>query len=199
MQSWRNCFSGRRAVQARRKTIQNFKGRLRGFLLIFQHRRKKSNRRGHQHSSHTFPFFIQRVALGLPSFSGKLGRRIFCSTWNKVLARNTVNLIPLSTHILSFIETNLRGCASNTLPRKEGYEFCLTNCALSLLFQRRRDLDNQPGAFGKGLKEKKKAKKSHPISNRCLRRCWKIKRKVLSDQLTRVFFLRSCAILQMEM
>ena len=40
MKSWRNLFSGCRVAQTRRKAIRIFKGRLRAFLLIFQHRRK---------------------------------------------------------------------------------------------------------------------------------------------------------------
>ena len=34
-----------------------------------------------------FSFFYSKGCSWLPSFSGKLGRRIFCSTWNKVLAK----------------------------------------------------------------------------------------------------------------
>ena len=41
MKSWRNCFSGRRVAQARKKAIRIFKGRLKAFLLIFQHWRKQ--------------------------------------------------------------------------------------------------------------------------------------------------------------
>ena len=41
MKSRRNCFSGRRAAPARRKAIRTFKGRLRAFLLMLQHRRKQ--------------------------------------------------------------------------------------------------------------------------------------------------------------
>ena len=50
-----NCFSGCCVAQARRKANLSFNGRLRAFLLIFQHRRKQIRRRGHQHFSHTFP------------------------------------------------------------------------------------------------------------------------------------------------
>ena len=42
MKSSSNCFSGYRVAQARRKAIQTFKGRLRAFVLIFQHKRKQS-------------------------------------------------------------------------------------------------------------------------------------------------------------
>ena len=66
MKSWRSFFSGRRVAQARRKAIQTFKGRLRAFILIFQHKRKQSDRRGHQHFSHTFPFSLPRTAWGGP-------------------------------------------------------------------------------------------------------------------------------------
>ena len=38
-----------------KKSKQIFNGRLKAILLIFQRRRKKSDRRGHQHFSHTFP------------------------------------------------------------------------------------------------------------------------------------------------
>ena len=41
MKSWHNFFSGCRVAQARRKAIRTFKGRLRAFLLIFQHQRKQ--------------------------------------------------------------------------------------------------------------------------------------------------------------
>ena len=101
--------------------------------MIFQHRSKKSNRRGHQHSSHTFPFLFKGLILNCPVSPVNWVAAYFVPRGTKSWPRNTVNLIPLSTHILSFIETNLRGCASNTLPGKEGYEFCLTNCALSLI------------------------------------------------------------------
>ena len=40
MKSWRNCFSDRRAAQARKKAIRIFNVRLGAFPLIFQHRRK---------------------------------------------------------------------------------------------------------------------------------------------------------------
>lgn len=105
-------------------------------------------------------FLFKGLLLDCPVSPENWVAAYFVPRGTKSQPRRTVNPIPLSTHILSFIETNPRGCASNTLPRKEGYEFCLTNCALSLLFQRRRDLDNLPVAFGKGLKEKKKEKKS---------------------------------------
>ena len=41
MKSWGNCFSGCRVAQARIKAIRTFNGRLRAFILIFQHRRKQ--------------------------------------------------------------------------------------------------------------------------------------------------------------
>ena len=41
MKSWRSCFSCCCVAPARRKAIRTFNGRLRAFLLIFQHRRKQ--------------------------------------------------------------------------------------------------------------------------------------------------------------
>ena len=55
MKLWRNCFSCCRAAQAQRKAIRTFNGRLRAFLLIFNTDANNSDRRGHQHFSHTFP------------------------------------------------------------------------------------------------------------------------------------------------
>ena len=58
MKSWRNCFSGCRAAQARGKAIQTFNGRLRAFLIcFFNANANKSDRSGPQHFSHTFPIF----------------------------------------------------------------------------------------------------------------------------------------------
>ena len=68
MKSWRNRFSGCRLAQARRKASRTFKGRLRAFLLIFQHRANNSDRRGHQHFSRTFPLInMRRWAQGASS------------------------------------------------------------------------------------------------------------------------------------
>ena len=61
MKQWRNCFSDCHAAQARRKAFRTFKGRLRAFLLIFNANANKSDRRGRQHLSQTFPFLLPNL------------------------------------------------------------------------------------------------------------------------------------------
>ena len=66
MKSWRNCFSGCRAAQARRKATRTFNGRLRTFLSIFQHQRKQLRQ---ERASTLFAYFPKEkipLATGAP-------------------------------------------------------------------------------------------------------------------------------------